>query len=111
MNLDYEFDYVMSLKKFVNDTKKKLTEDEYTILEYKLEDPIKEDLSIDDIDDIDSDKPILMFNPDYDNTKIINIFKENKLMGNPVIDNSEVEHWKGLANYSYNALQRIHKLF
>ena len=60
---------------------------------------------------MDSDKPILMFNPDYNNTKIINIFKENKLMGNPVVDNSEVERWKGLANYSYDALKRIHKLF
>lgn len=112
MNLDKEFKYILSLKEFIYKSKSKLNKGEYTKLEFQLKDQIKKDLLDDELDSLDeSDSPGITFNPNFDNTKILNSFKENKLMAIPIeketviqnrtiMDNSLANHYKDLLDYS-----------
>ena len=120
MNLDKEFKYILSLKEFIYKSKSKLNKGEYTKLEFHLKDQIKKDLLDDELDSID-DSPGITFNPNFDNTKILNSFKENKLMAIPIeketviqnrtiIDNSLADHYKNLLDHSLGKFTELENI-
>lgn len=119
MDLDKEFKYVLSLKEFINKSKNKLSKNEYTKLEYHLDEPVKKDI----LDEFDyDDSPGLTFNPNLDNTKVLNSFKESNLMAVPVdkqtivqnrtiVDTSLVDHYKDLLNHSLDKFTELERIF
>ena len=120
MDLDKEFKYILSLKEFINKSKSKLSKNEYTKLEFKLEEPYKKDIMDDEFDYDDS--PKLTFNPNLDNTKILNSLRENNLMAMPIkkesivqtrtiTDNSLADHYKDLLDHSLNKFTELEAIF
>ena len=120
MDLDKEFKYILSLKEFINKSKNKMSKNEYTKLEFHLDKPIKKDIIEDELEFIDS--PILKFNPNFDNTKILNSLKEHKLMAMPIekesvvqtrtiVDNSLADHYKDLLDYSLDKFTALETIF
>ena len=106
MDLDKEFDYILSLKKFIDQSKKKLSKNEYVKLEYFLNKSSQEDV-IDN--DFESDSPKINFIPystnlnNSNNTELIFLPIEKKI--NNIHDNTQDKslenHYKDLLNYSF----------
>ncbi len=120
MDLDKEFKYILSLKEFINKSRSKLNKGEYTKLEFHLNEPIKKDILDDDYDSFD-DSPAITFNPNLDNTKILNSLKEHKLMAMPIekesvtktrtiVDNSLADHYKDLLDHSLTKFTQLEAL-
>ena len=112
MNLDKEFEFIMSVKDFIKKSKKSLNKNEYVKLEYFLNEPIKKDIMEDDLDD--SPSVALEFNPNYDNSQFFGQLNDANLLNIPVkketvVNNEMANHYKNLLNYR-NLLQLLFEL-
>ena len=109
MNLDKEFNYILSMKKFIDNIKKQTKDNNYINLEYKL----NEIDDNDSITDLDSESDKIYINPNMIpnmNTSLLNLNFNNTDKTDKIINNDLTDHYKDLLNHTYSKMSRIQNI-